>query len=91
MVVAWSGVMLAYWPRVVLRYDRSFVETWRFLLLSPLLGPAVSVAVLMVLVVLWVAWTFLPLAAVLVGAAFVLWATGRLVSERLDRIDTDAR
>jgi uncharacterized membrane protein YesL len=91
VVVAWSGVMLAYWPRVVLRYDRSFVETWRFLLLSPLLGPAVSVAVLMVLVVLWVAWTFLPLAAVLVGAAFVLWATGRLVSERLDRIDTDAR
>ncbi|WP_418277718.1 DUF624 domain-containing protein [Isoptericola jiangsuensis] len=89
VVMAWTAVALCYWPRVTLRYERPFTETWRFLLLSPLLGPAVSLAVLLVLVVVWVAWTFLPLAVVLVGAAFALWATGRLVGERLEKIDAD--
>jgi uncharacterized membrane protein YesL len=91
VVLAWTAVTLCYWPRVTLRYDRPFAETWRFLLLSPLLGPATSLAVLVVLGVVWVAWTFLPVAAVLVGSAFALWATGRLVGDRLDRLDADAR
>lgn len=89
VVLAWTVVVLAYWPRVVLRYDRPFGETWRFLLLAPLLGPATTAAVLVVVVVVWIAWTFLPVAAVLLGASFGLWATGRLVAERLDRLDAD--
>jgi uncharacterized membrane protein YesL len=91
VVLAWTAVTLCYWPRVVLRYDRGLAETWRFLLISPLLGPAVSLAVLVVLGVLAIAWVFLPLAAVLVGLAFALWATGRLVSERLDKLDAEGR
>nr|WP_246256225.1 DUF624 domain-containing protein [Isoptericola halotolerans] len=89
VILAWSSVMLAYWPRVLLRYDRPVRPTWRFVLLAPLLGPATSLAVLVVLLVVWIAWTFMPLAAVLVGVSFALWATGRLVNDRLDRLDDD--
>lgn len=89
LVLVWTAVVLAYWPRVVLRYERPFGETWRFLLLAPLLGPATSAAVLVVLLVVWIAWTFLPVVAVLLGTSFALWATGRLVTERLERLDVD--
>ncbi|WP_277208799.1 YesL family protein [Isoptericola croceus] len=89
LALVWTTVVLTYWPRVVLRYERGFGETWRFLLLTPLLGPATTAAVLVVVLVVWIAWTFLPLAAVLLGASFGLWATGRLVGDRLDRLDAD--
>lgn len=87
LVAAWCAVATAYWPRVVARYDRGPLETWRFLLLAPLLGPTTSLATLVVGGALLLAAYLLPLAAVLVGPAFWLWATGRLVDDRLDRID----
>jgi uncharacterized membrane protein YesL len=86
-VVAWTAVVLASWPRVTLRYDRGVGETWRFLLLLPLLGPTTSLAVLVVLGATALAVWVLPVLVVLVGASFPLWATGRLVDDRLDRID----
>lgn len=87
VVGAWGVVVLACWPVVVARYARGAVETWRLLLLLPLLGPATSLAVLVVAAVtLVVAWA-LPLLAVLAAPGFWLWATGRLAADRLDRID----
>lgn len=91
VVAAWTAVALAYWPRVVARYDRGAGETWRFLLLSPLLGPTTTLAVLVVLGATMLAVGALPIAAVLAGASFPLWATARLVDDRLDRIDAQAR
>ncbi|MCK9792412.1 DUF624 domain-containing protein [Isoptericola sp. 4D.3] len=87
VVGAWGLVVLACWPVVVTRYARGARETWRLLLLLPLLGPATSVAVLVVAVTVAVAAWLLPVAAVLAGPGFWLWATGRLTADRLDRID----
>jgi uncharacterized membrane protein YesL len=83
----WLAVVLAYWPRVTLRYDRGVGETWRFLLLVPLLGPTTSLAILVVLGATALAVSTLPVLVVLAGASFPLWATGRLADDRLDRID----
>ncbi|MGW8567694.1 DUF624 domain-containing protein [Isoptericola sp. NPDC055881] len=87
VVGAWATVALACWPVVVARYARGVVETWRLLLLLPLLAPATSLAVLVVAAVVLVAAWVLPLLAVLAGPAFWLWATARLATDRLDRID----
>ncbi len=87
LVGVWAALVLAAWPRVTLRYDRGVGETWRFLLLLPLLGPTTSLAVLVVLGATGLALWTLPVLVVLVGASFPLWATGRLVDDRLDRID----
>ncbi|AEG43583.1 YesL family protein [Isoptericola variabilis] len=89
-VAVWGAVVLAYWPRVTQRYDRGAGATWRFLLLVPLLGPTTSLAVLVVLGATALAVWALPALVVLVGASFPLWATGRLVDDRLDRIDARA-
>ncbi|MFE5292725.1 DUF624 domain-containing protein [Isoptericola sp. NPDC056618] len=86
-VGAWGAVVLACWPVVVARYASGPVATWRLLLLLPLLGPATSLAVLVVAAALLAAVWALPLLAVLVGPGFWLWATGRLAADRLDRID----
>lgn len=90
VVGTWATVVLAYWPRVTLRYDRGLGETWRFLLLIPLLGPTTSLAVLVVVGATALALWALPMLALLVGISFPLWATGRLVDDRLDRIDAQA-
>ncbi|MFC8598780.1 DUF624 domain-containing protein [Isoptericola sp. NPDC057191] len=87
VVGAWATVVLACWPVVVARYARGVVETWRLLLLLPLLAPATSLAVLVVAAVVLIAAGVLPLLAVLAGPAFWLWATARLATDRLDRID----
>jgi len=87
VVAAWGVVVLACWPAVVTRYDRGPAATWRLLLLLPLLGPATSLAVLVVAAVLLVTAWALPLLAVLAAPGFWLWATGRLAADRLDRID----
>lgn len=87
VVGVWLAVVLAYWARVAGRYDRGVGETWRFLLLVPLLGPTTSLAILVVLGATALAVSTLPVLVVLVGASFPLWATGRLADDRLDRID----
>lgn len=90
LVGVWSALVLAAWPRVTLRYDRGVAETWRFLLLVPFLGPTTSLAALVVLGATALGVGALPPLVVLVGASFPLWATGRLVDDRLDRIDAQA-
>ncbi|WP_454851330.1 YesL family protein [Promicromonospora soli] len=87
LVGAWTAVVLAYWPRVVLRYDRSALDTWRFLLLSPALGPGTAVGTLVVLAVCGLVSYVLPLFGLLAGVSVPLWLTGRMVEDRLDRID----
>lgn len=87
VVGAWSAVVLAYWPRVTVRYERAPAQTWRFLLLAPMLGPTTSLALLVVLAATALALWAMPVLALLVGVSFPLWATGRLVDDRLDRID----
>lgn len=91
LVGAWTAVVLAYWPRVVLRYDRSPLETWRFLLLSPALGPGTAVGALVVLAVSGLVSYVLPLFGLLAGVSVPLWLGGRMVDERLDRIDEVSR
>lgn len=87
LVSAWTAVVLAYWPRVVLRYDRSALETWRFLLLSPALGPGTAVGALVVLAVCGLVAYVVPLLGLLAGVSVPLWLSGRMVDERLNRID----
>ncbi|MFI2103889.1 DUF624 domain-containing protein [Isoptericola sp. NPDC019693] len=87
VVGAWGAVVLACWPAVVTRYASGAAATWRLLLLLPLLAPATSLAVLVVTAALLAAAWVLPLLAVLVGPGFWLWATGRLATDRLERID----
>ena len=91
LVGAWIAVVLAYWPRLVLRYDRSPLETWRFLLLSPALGPGTAVGSLVVLVVCGLVSYVIPLLGVLAGVAVPLWLCGPMVDERLNRIDEVSR
>ncbi|WP_129786785.1 YesL family protein [Promicromonospora panici] len=87
LVGTWTAVVLAYWPRVVLRYDRSALDTWRFLLLAPALGPGTAVGALVVLAVCGLVSYVLPLAGLLAGISVPLWLTGWMVDERLNRID----
>ncbi|GHH68725.1 YesL family protein [Promicromonospora soli] len=87
LVGAWIAVVLAYWPRVVLRYDRPPLDTWRFLLLSPALGPGVALGALVVLAVCGLVSYVIPLLGLLAGVAVPLWLSGRMVDERLHRID----
>lgn len=87
LVGAWTAVVLAYWPRVVLRYERSAPETWRFLLLSPALGPGTAAGTVVVLAMCGLVSYVVPLLGLLAGVAVPLWLTGRMVDERLGRID----
>lgn len=91
LVGAWTAIVLAYWPRVVLRYDQPPLETWRFLLLSPALGPGTAVGALVVLAVFGLVSYVLPLFGLLAGFSVPLWLSGRMVDERLDRIDEVSR
>jgi uncharacterized membrane protein YesL len=90
LVGAWTAVVLAYWPRVVLRYDRPALETWRFLLLSPALGPGTAAGTLVVLALGGLLSYVIPLLGLLAGVSVPLWLSGRMVDERLNRIDETA-
>ncbi|MEU4387640.1 DUF624 domain-containing protein [Promicromonospora sp. NPDC023805] len=87
LVGVWGAVVLAYWPRVVLRYDRSALETWRFLLLSPALGPGTAVGAVVVLGVCGLVAYVIPLLGLLAGIAVPLWLSGRMADDRLNHID----
>jgi uncharacterized membrane protein YesL len=91
LVGAWTAVVLACWPRVVLRYDRSVLDTWRFLLLAPALGPGTAVGALVVLAVSGLVSYVLPLFGLLAGVSVPLWLTGRMIDERLNAIDEVSR
>ncbi|MGI5189297.1 YesL family protein [Promicromonospora sp. CA-289599] len=90
LVGAWGAVVLACWPRVVLRYDRSALDTWRFLLLSPALGPGTALGTVVVLGVCGLVAYVIPLLGLLAGVAVPLWLSGLMVDERLNRIDEQA-
>jgi uncharacterized membrane protein YesL len=87
LVGAWGAVVLAYWPRVVLRYDQPALSTWRFLLLSPALGPGTAVGAVVVLGVCGLVAYVIPLLGLLAALSVPLWLSGLMVDERLDRID----
>ncbi|MEV0949915.1 DUF624 domain-containing protein [Promicromonospora sp. NPDC050249] len=91
LVGAWGAVVLAYWPRVVLRYDRSALDTWRFLLLSPALGPGTAVGAVVVLGVCGLVAYVVPLLGLLAGIAVPLWLSGLMADERLNRMDGISR
>jgi uncharacterized membrane protein YesL len=91
VVGVWTAVMLAYWPRVVLRYDRPAFETWRFLLLSPPLGPGTAAGAVVVLGACGLVAYVVPLLGLLAGIAVPLWLSGLMVDDRLNRIDEVSR
>lgn len=80
---AWTAVVLAWWPRIVLRYDDAAPAVWRYLLLTPLLAPGTALAILVTLAATAAVILGVPLAALAAGASFPLWATGRLVGAKL--------
>ena len=87
LVAAWTAVVAAYLPPVLRRYDAPSSAAWRFLALSPALGPGTALGVLAVVVV-WTATCWVaPYVAVLGGLSVPLLATGWLVDVRLDRLD----
>lgn len=87
LATAWTVVVLAYLPAVLRRYEDPAPAAWRFLALSPALGPGTALGVL-VAVAVWAATCWVaPPVAVLGGAAVPLLATGWLVDARLDRLD----
>lgn len=90
LVGAWGAVVLAYWPRVVLRYDQPALATWRFLLLSPALGPGTAAGAVVVLGVCGLVAYVVPLLGLLAAISVPLWLSGLMVDERLDRIDERA-
>lgn len=90
LVGAWGAVVLAWWPRVALRYDDPAPAVWRFLLLAPALGPGTAAGVLVVAGATAAVVLGVPVAGALAGLSFPLWATGRLVDDRLQKIDEAA-
>lgn len=87
LVGAWGAVVLAYWPRVVLRYDQPALSTWRFLVLSPALGPGTAVGAVVVLGVCGLVAYVIPLLGLLAAVSVPLWLSGLMVDERLNHID----
>lgn len=81
---AWTTVVLAWWPRIALRYDDPAPAVWRYLLLTPLTAPGTAVAILVTVVATVTVVLGAPVTALLAGVSFPLWATSRLVGARLD-------
>ena len=84
-VLLWSAVMLTYWPRLAV-HRQPFTDTWRLLLFAPLLGPGTALATGSVLAAAVLVGLYLPVVGVLAAVPLVLWSTGRLVQDRLDRL-----
>lgn len=80
---AWTAVVLAWWPRIALRYDDAAPAVWRYLLLTPLMAPGSAVAILVTITATIAATLGVPVAALAAGLSFPLWATGKLVEHRL--------
>ncbi|MBO0608942.1 DUF624 domain-containing protein [Myceligenerans salitolerans] len=77
---AWTAVVLAWWPRIVLGYDDAAPAVWRYLLLTPLMAPGAALAILVTLAATAAVVLGVPLAALVAGASFPLWATGKVVA-----------
>ncbi|KQR17065.1 YesL family protein [Cellulomonas sp. Leaf334] len=76
---------------VARRYDDvPAARTWRFVAVAPLLSPVTSLAVLAVLVVLAVTFTYVAVLVPLVGLSLPLLASGWLVDQRLTTVDARA-
>ena len=76
---------------VARRYDDvPAARTWRFVAVAPLLSPVTSLAVLAVLVVLAVTFTYVTVLLPLVGLSLPLLASGWLVDQRLTTLDARA-
>ncbi|GAB3165779.1 hypothetical protein GCM10027059_23800 [Myceligenerans halotolerans] len=82
---AWTAAVLAWWPRIVLRYDDAAPAVWRYLLLTPLMAPGVTLATLITLAATAAAILGVPLVALVAGMSFPLWATGKLVDGKLEK------
>ncbi|MBE1878650.1 YesL family protein [Myceligenerans pegani] len=82
---AWTAVVLAWWPRIVLRYDDAAPAVWRYLLLTPLTAPGAALAILVTLAATAAVILGVPLAALAAGASFPLWATGKVVDGTVRR------
>jgi uncharacterized membrane protein YesL len=92
VVALWVLVVTAYLPAVTRRYDEPWAPTWRFLVLSPAIGPLVAVAMLVTCAVVAVVLIYLPVLGPLLGLSVPVLATGLLADGRLDRLDgTSAR
>ena len=73
---------------VARRYDDvPAARTWRFVAVAPLLSPVTSLAVLVVLVVLAVTFTYVPVLSPWSGSACRCWRPGWLVDQRLTTLD----
>ena len=76
---------------VARRYDDvPAARTWRFVAVAPLVSPVTSLAVLVVLVVLAVTFTYVAVLVPLVGLSLPLLASGWLVDQRLTTLDARA-
>lgn len=84
LVSAWTAVVLAWWPRIVLRHDDAAPAVWRYLLLTPLMAPGIALAILVTLAATAAVILGVPLAALVAGVSFPLWATGKLVDGKLE-------
>ena len=90
VVTLWVVVVTAYLPAVTRRYDEPWSPTWRFLVLSPAIGPLVAVAMLVTCAVVVVVLIYLPVLGPLLGLSVPVLATGLLADGRLDRLDATA-
>ena len=76
---------------VARRYaDVPAARTWRFVAVAPLVSPVTGLAVLAVLVVLGVTFTYVTVLLPLVGLSLPLLASGWLVDQRLTTLDARA-
>ena len=76
---------------VARRYDDvPAARTWRFVAVAPLVSPVTSLAVVAVLVVLAVTFTYVAVLLPLVGLSLPLLASGWLVDQRLTTLDARA-
>ncbi|MBD5785510.1 DUF624 domain-containing protein [Cellulosimicrobium terreum] len=90
LVTLWVLVVTAYLPAVTRRYDEPWTPTWRFLVLTPALGPLTAVAMVVTCAVVALVLVYVPVLGPLVGLSAPLLATGLLADGRFDRLDESA-
>lgn len=87
-LTAYLVLTLATLVPVARRYDGvPATRTWRFVAVAPLLSPVTSLAVLAVLLVLAVTFTYVTVLVPVAGLSLPLLATGWLVDQRLNTLD----
>lgn len=88
VLTAYLVLALATLVPVARRYDAvPATRTWRFVAVAPLLSPVTSLAVLAVLLVLAVTFTYVTVLVPMAGLSLPLLATGWLVDQRLNTLD----